>query len=1196
VEAAASEIDTMQHGAPSAARFDHIGDHQALNTSRLSLVARLVAYTPIVVTLIAGVWTPQPAAAAISIVDNAITPIADGTSPTQFTISSFTVSPTADVLIVEIGTRGVSGSANTITYGGQTLTLSVQQPSVNTVFRDSAIYYLYNPTPGTAALSGQFSPTGISDYVLSGFTLSGVNTSIAPITTSADGAGNATVTATLTAAQAASVLPGSFAAMEQTLNSGTGPFTYSATASGSTSGAAAQQWQGTSGVNILASGGIVSGLSAGTDSYTASLVMNGNTKNPLAVAVFTPIASFVWIGGTSSDWATGMNWQIGSAPNGTGQTATFGNASSNPSIALASAGEVVGGITFSGSVNATVNGPNMLSLDNGVATASIVVNGGTNAINAPIALNSSVSISAVVGSQLTIGGSIAESGGAKSLAFSGPGTLVLSAANTFSGEATISSGTLCAGNANSLQNSTVAINSDNGLAFGAGVGAFTLGGLAGTGAISLEDSASSPVAVNVGGNGASTNFSGPLSGSGSLNKVGGGTLALSATNTYQGATTVSGGTLQLVGASGNNIPNSPTISVNSGAILDVTGLAGGSLTIGLSTAQILTGHGTINGAVTVSSGSTIAAALGGPLTIAGRLTLQGGSMSSFTLGAPNGSGNPSAAFINVTGGTFGVSGTHIVNLSGAAQTGTYELFAFTNGAPSAGQFSLGTTAGKFLYAFNVVANSEVDLVVSPRIGSATWNLDGNGNYSDFGKWSPTVVPNGASLTATFGNGGSNSVGSSPALTVLVDAPATAGSLVFNNTNGTSYIVGNDFVTGHSLTLDNGGSGASIAVGATAPQQIQANLVLADIATFNIAPTSSLLVTVGSMSETGGSRSITLSGGGTLTIDTPSGYTGGTTVTGGTLTTTPTGTIGNGPLSLTASGGAAATVNLGNDQTVSSLSGTVSGGGTATVRVGAGTTLSVNQSTASTYVGTIALESSANAHAGGTFRMNGGGALEVQGAPTLGGNSNIQVSAGTLRFNATSGAATVGAGVQATVSGSATLELAGSVSALSQISAGRVDVIDNSTAVAGLHVTGSHQQVGGVDGSGTTTLEASSDLTANYIIQSALVIGGDATHPATVTIAASDSSGNPLAASDGFTLTNAPATASLVSAFDTLGSSSVSTTSLSPSLTALRSSAESVAGQAAVPEPAAIFLLGLGLAIIRLRCGFRRLPVADDLRA
>ena len=51
--------------------------------------------------------------------------------------------------------------------------------------------------------------------------------------------------------------------------------------------------------------------------------------------------------------------------------------------------------------------------------------------------------------------------------------------------------------------------------------------------------------------------------------------------------------------------------------------------------------------------------------------------------------------------------------------------------------------------------------------------------------------------------------------------------------------------------------------------------------------------------------------------------------------------------------------------------------------------------------------------------------------------------------------------------------------------------------------------GGIEGPGDLTVDAGSSLTANHIVQSALVIGGTAGTPATVTIAASDASGNPL---------------------------------------------------------------------------------------
>ena len=178
----------------------------ALISARRTAAVRIIAALAILV----GADSHRPAVADIAIVDNPITPISSGGNPTTFDIASFTVSPAANVLIVEVGTRGVNGSADTITYGGQTLTLATQFPSVNTVFRDSAIYYLYNPTPGTATLTGTFSPTGISDYVLSAFTLGGVNTAIAPITAGADGQTSATTTATLTAAQAANVVAGFF--------------------------------------------------------------------------------------------------------------------------------------------------------------------------------------------------------------------------------------------------------------------------------------------------------------------------------------------------------------------------------------------------------------------------------------------------------------------------------------------------------------------------------------------------------------------------------------------------------------------------------------------------------------------------------------------------------------------------------------------------------------------------------------------------------------------------------------------------------------------------------------------------------------------------------------------------------------------------------------------------------------------------
>src|SRR5207302_1326511 len=121
--------------------------------------------------------------------------------------------------------------------------------------------------------------------------------------------------------------------------------------------------------------------------------------------------------------------------------------------------------------------------------------------------------------------------------------------------------------------------------------------------------------------------------------------------------------------------------------------------------------------------------------------------------------------------------------------------------------------------------------------------------------------------------------------------------------------------------------------------------------------------------------------------------------------------------------------------------------------------------------------------------------------------------------ANSTAANIGTAVVVNVNGAATLDLAGTVSALSTgaAPANRAAIQNNSSAAAGLLVSGSSQQVGDIDGAGTTQVKTGSDLTANHIVQGALVIGGTVSSPSLVTIAASDASGNPLAGTDGSAL-------------------------------------------------------------------------------
>ena len=139
--------------------------------------------------------------------------------------------------------------------------------------------------------------------------------------------------------------------------------------------------------------------------------------------------------------------------------------------------------------------------------------------------------------------------GAGSVTLNGSGNVAFNLANSFSGATTINGGALQLGHSNALVNSTAVVNAANGLGFSGGIGTFNLGGLSGSGSFALSDAGGGPVALNVGGNGASTAFLGAIGGNGSLTKAGSGTLTFSGSNNYSGNTTISQGVLAAGGSS-----------------------------------------------------------------------------------------------------------------------------------------------------------------------------------------------------------------------------------------------------------------------------------------------------------------------------------------------------------------------------------------------------------------------------------------------------------------------------------------------------------------------------------------------------------------------------------------------------------------------------------------------------------------------
>lgn len=177
-----------------------------------------------------------------------------------------------------------------------------------------------------------------------------------------------------------------------------------------------------------------------------------------------------------------------------------------------------------------------------------------------------------------------------------------------------------------------------------------------------------------------------------LRKFGDGNLVLSnSNNTYNGNTSVVGGTLRLVNAGAtNNISASPNVILYSGATLDTTGLSGGG--ISLAGGQNLQGSGTIRGGLNATNAGGHAITPGnsvGILTFAGSGNITLDSDATITMevgGAGSSTGEAGWSYdqivIDGSGKTFNVGGARLgfVALSGISLNHAYTLVSAVNGA------------------------------------------------------------------------------------------------------------------------------------------------------------------------------------------------------------------------------------------------------------------------------------------------------------------------------------------------------------------------------------------------------------------------------------------------------------------------------------------------------------------------------------
>jgi uncharacterized protein with beta-barrel porin domain len=268
----------------------------------------------------------------------------------------------------------------------------------------------------------------------------------------------------------------------------------------------------------------------------------------------------------------------------------------------------------------------------------------------------------------------------------GAGMLTLSATNTFVGNINISAGTLAVAGAANLGNANNGVVISDGATFAV----TATSTFANTHLFKVAGSSMFDIAA-----GTTTTLQGVISdgaSSGSLVKTDTGTLLLSATNTYSGATDVNGGTLRA--GSAGAFGSSSVFAVAGGATLDLNGF---NKTFGT-----LSGAGTVTGANTTISG-TFSPGNGTPgsaMAIVGNLAFLSGAQYMVQL-------NPATSSLaNVTGT--------------ATLTGATVNASFAGGSYVAKQYTILTATGGVSGTFSGLVNSGL-----PAGFTSTLSYDGN---------------------------------------------------------------------------------------------------------------------------------------------------------------------------------------------------------------------------------------------------------------------------------------------------------------------------------------------------------------------------------------------------------------------------------------------------------------------------------------
>jgi len=475
----------------------------------------------------------------------------------------------------------------------------------------------------------------------------------------------------------------------------------------------------------LSNGG--STFTGGVNVSEGTLVVGANSTPLSGTVTSGPLGrGTLTIGNATIQGTTGGAWTIGNAVV-VGGDVTFGGSTANE------------GLTLTGAV------------DLGSATRTLTV--------------SSAAVTTTVSGVMS---------GLAGLTKAGAGTLVLSGANSYDGDTTISAGTLRLGANDVLPNGAGKGNVSVGGTLDLAGRSDTINGLSGTGTIDNTTNASTST-LTIGATDANGTFAGTIQNTGSgaslaLVKTGSGTLELSGTNTYGGGTTINGGTL-VISADANLGDNSGALTFGGASTLSVTENLSASRAVNL------------NAAATVAVAANKTATVSGRISGSAGLTKDGTGtlvLANAATDAPNRN--------DYAGGTTLNSGTIEVTLN-------EQLGANTGGVTFAGASTLraaGDLTSNRSFTLNAEGTFEVTSGKTLTLG-ATSELHGGQGMTKSGPGT-LVVSSDNSTRFT----GPTTIEAGTYVAANTSGSATGDGAVFVNAAGT--LAGNGSISG-AVTLD-----------------------------------------------------------------------------------------------------------------------------------------------------------------------------------------------------------------------------------------------------------------------------------------------------------------------------------------------------------------------------------------------------------